>query len=151
MSERYSIKEYQRAITPIERLFTRSPFSTVTMAAGIRGSVSIAKVQQRHPNLGVRIVEDDDGNPWFTSEGAGEIPVEVVPRESDDHWIRVVQEACQIPFEFDVRPAIRFILVQAPDRCELIILCHHIICDGLSLAYRRSGSRGGPAARSGSH
>jgi hypothetical protein len=47
----------------------------------------------------------------------------------------VVQEAGQIPFEFDVRPAIRFILVQSPSESELIISCHHIICDGMSLAY----------------
>jgi hypothetical protein len=96
---------------------------------------AVAKVQQRHPNLRVRIREDDDHDPWFTSEGAEEIPVEVVRRESDDHWIKVVQEGCQIPFEFDSRPAIRFILVQSPTRSELVILCHHIICDGLSLAY----------------
>lgn len=44
-------------------------------------------------------------------------------------------EACRVPSEFDARPAIRFILVQSPIECELIILCHHIICDGLSLAY----------------
>ena len=41
----------------------------------------------------------------------------------------------RIPFEFDSRPAIRFILVQSPQVSELIILCHHIICDGISLAY----------------
>ncbi len=142
MSESHNVKKYERKATPIERLFTRSPFSTVTMVARIRGSVSegmlrsaILKVRQRHQNLRVRIVDDDQGNPWFTSEGAGEIPVEIVPRESGDHWVRVVQESYKIPFEFDVQPAIRFILVQSPTTSELIILCHHIICDGLSLAY----------------
>jgi NRPS condensation-like uncharacterized protein len=142
MSENHSVKKYERKVTPIERLFTRSPYSIVTMVARIRGSVSesmlrsaVSKVRQRHPNLRVRITEDDDRDPWFTSEGAKEIPVEIVPRGSDDHWIKVVQESCQIPFEFDAQPAIRFILVQSPVTSELIILCHHIICDGLSLAY----------------
>jgi NRPS condensation-like uncharacterized protein len=41
----------------------------------------------------------------------------------------------QVPFEFETRPAIRFVLVQSPDLSELIVLCHHIICDGMSLAY----------------
>jgi hypothetical protein len=116
------------------------------MVARIRGPVSesmlssaVSKVRQRHPNLRVRIIEDDEGEPWFTSDGAKEIPVELVPRESDDHWIQVVQESCQIPFEFDVEPAVRFILVQSPVTSELIILCHHIICDGLSLAYLARG------------
>ena len=135
-------KKYERKITPIERFFSRSPFSIVAVIARIKGDVSekmlinaIAKVQQRHPNLRVRIKEDPEHNPWFTSEGAKAILVEVVPRESDDHWIEVYKEACQIPFEFDERPAIKFILVQSPAISELIILCHHIICDGLSLAY----------------
>jgi NRPS condensation-like uncharacterized protein len=96
---------------------------------------AVSKVQGRHPNLRVRIIEDEDHDPWFTSEGIKEIPVEVVPRESNEHWIKVVQESCQLPFDFDARPAIRFILVQSPAISDLIILCHHIICDGLSLAY----------------
>ena len=40
-----------------------------------------------------------------------------------------------MPFEFDKRPAIRFILIQSPLISELIIFCHHIICDGMSFAY----------------
>jgi hypothetical protein len=137
-----NVTKYERKITPIERLFTRSPCSIVTMVARIKGDVSesmlrdaVSKVQLRHPNLRVRITEDADGEPWFTSEGAGEIPPEIVPRESDTHWTRVVQESSQIPFEFDAQPAIRFILLQSAITSELIILCHHIICDGLSLAY----------------
>ncbi len=142
MLENQSFKRYERRVTPLERLFRHSPYSIVTMVARIKGNVSksmlenaVSKVQQRHPNLRVRIREDNDHVPWFTSEEAGEIPIDVVPRESDDHWIQVHQEASQIPFEFDVRPAIRFTLVQSPAISELIILCHHIICDGLSLAY----------------
>jgi len=80
-------------------------------------------------------MEDNAHHLWFTSDGVKEIPVKVVPRESDDHWIEVYHEACKIPFEFEERPAIRFILVQSPAISELIIFCHHIICDGMSLAY----------------
>jgi len=142
VSEQRSVKEYRRKVTPIERLFTRSPFSTVAMVVRIRGDVSesmlnnaVSKVRQRHPNLRARITEDADGDPWFTSEGAKGIPIEIMPRESDTHWIKVVREAGKTPYEFDVRPAIRFLLVRSPATSELIIACHHIICDGLSLAY----------------
>jgi hypothetical protein len=112
------------------------------MVARIRGQVTesmvrhaVSKVRQRHPHLRSRIVDDEKGNPWLTSEGAGEIPVETMQREPDDHWIRVVQEQCQVPFDFAVRPPVRFFLLQAPAASDLVILCHHIICDGLSLAY----------------
>jgi NRPS condensation-like uncharacterized protein len=142
MSDNQEVMIYERKATPAERFFTRSPFSIVTMVARIRGNVSeerlknaVAKVQQRHTLLKVRIKEDDDHALWFTSEGVQEIPIEILPRKSEYDWIKIQAEASKIPYEFETHPAIRFILVQSPDVSELIILCHHIICDGMSLAY----------------
>ena len=142
MPKKQEVKEFEREITPLERLFMRSPFSTVTVVARIKGNVpedmlhhAVSKVQQRHTNLRVRIREDQDHIPWFTSKGVGGIPVQVVERESDDHWIRLHQEIRKLPFDFDAEPAIRFVLVYSPEISDLIILCHHILCDGLSLAY----------------
>ena len=142
MLETIELKEYKRKVSPLERIFNRSPYAIVTMVTRIKGNVSenllknaVIKVQQRHMNLQVRIHEDDDHNLWFTSEGIKEISIEIVSRESDEHWIEMYHKACKIPFEFEERPAIRFILVQSPEISELIILCHHIICDGMSLAY----------------
>lgn len=126
----------------MERLFTRSPFSVVTMVARIRGEVTeedltaaVDKIQQRHTNLRVRIEDDEQHNPWFTTQGASTIPIEVVPRVSADHWARVVRDVAKIPFDFEIRPAIRFVLVQSPEVSELAVVCHHMICDGMSLAY----------------
>jgi NRPS condensation-like uncharacterized protein len=135
-------ENYERKVTALERLFSYSPFSIVTIVARIKGNITVdmlmnavEKVQQRHTNLRVRIRTDTEHNPWFTSEGVKEIPIEIITRKSDDHWIQIQKDASQIPFRFDKRPAIRFILVQSPCVSELIIICHHIICDGLSLAY----------------
>ncbi|NIM94496.1 MAG: hypothetical protein GTO18_12410 [Anaerolineales bacterium] len=140
--EEIEVKKYEKRVTPFERLFSHSPYAIVTMVARIKGDVTegmltnaVSKVEQRHPNLRVRIKQDEDHIPWFTSDGVNDIPVKIVARKSDDHWIQVVHEEYEIPFEFDKDPAIRFILVQSPTISELIILCHHIICDGLSLAY----------------
>jgi hypothetical protein len=134
--------KYERKVTGAERFYSHSPFATVTMVARIKGNVSeemlkhaVAKAQRRHVLLRVRIKEDQDHGLWFTSEGVQEIPIEIVSRKSEDDWINIHAEASKIPYEFETRPAIRFILVQSPDVSELIILCHHIICDGMSLAY----------------
>ena len=142
MSENIAAKKYERKATSVERFFTRSPFSIVTMVARIKGNVTeemlknaVAKVQARHALLRVRILDDHDYAQWFTSEGAGEIPIEIVTRKSEDDWIKIHAEASKVPYEFDARPAIRFVLVQSPVISELIILCHHMICDGMSLAY----------------
>jgi NRPS condensation-like uncharacterized protein len=142
MRESHVAAEYKRRVTPVERLFTRSPYSILTMVARIKGHVdeaalrhAFSKVQQRHPLLRVRIDDDGAGVPWFTSDGAGECPIGLVHHESTDYWIELVHESSQIPFDFAARPPIRFILVQTPESADLVILCHHIICDGLSLAY----------------
>ena len=142
MSQNSEIMKFEREVTSPERLFTRSPFSVVTTVARIKGNVSedmlrnaVAKAQQRHALLRVRIKDQPDHTQWFTSEGIQEIPIEIIPRNSENDWIRIHSEASKIPYEFEIRPAIRFILLQSPDVSDLIILCHHIICDGMSLAY----------------
>ncbi|UCC76190.1 MAG: hypothetical protein JSW37_11835, partial [Anaerolineales bacterium] len=74
MIENRTGKEYERRMTPLERMYLRSPYSIVAMVARIKGSVSesvlasaVSQVQQRHPNLRVRIQEDENHDPWFTS------------------------------------------------------------------------------------
>jgi NRPS condensation-like uncharacterized protein len=142
MKKSLNIEKYERKITPLERIFAWSPYAIVTVVARIKGNISEAmlinavdKVQQRHTNLRVRIREDDNNILWFTSDGVKDIPIEIVARESDEQWIELYHENCKLPFEFEERPAIRFILVQSPQKSELIIFSHHIICDGMSLAY----------------
>ncbi|MCJ7715135.1 MAG: condensation domain-containing protein [Anaerolineales bacterium] len=134
--------EYKRKVTRLEEIFLRAPYSVVTMVARIKGNVTenmlrtaVVKVQQRHTNLRVRIEQDQDQNTWFTSKGVKEIPIEIMSRKGEDHWIEIFHETCKKPFKLNESPAIRFILVQSPTVSELVIFCHHIICDGLSLAY----------------
>jgi NRPS condensation-like uncharacterized protein len=142
MKNSLNIEEYERRITPLERIFAWSPYAIVTVVARIKGNISetmlrnaVATVQKRHQNLRVRIHEDENHNLWFTLDGVKDIPIEIVTRESDEQWMEVYHETCKVPFKFEERPAIRFILVQSPEKSELIIVSHHIICDGMSLAY----------------
>jgi NRPS condensation-like uncharacterized protein len=142
MNTQYEMLTYERKVTGAERFFSHAPFSTVTMVARIKGDVTaemlqnaVDKVQQRHALLRVRIKDTQDGELWFTSQGVQEIPVEVVPRKTENDWIEVHAEGSKAAYDFEARPAIRFILVQDTDESELIILCHHMICDGMSLAY----------------
>jgi NRPS condensation-like uncharacterized protein len=142
MSENPDAMNIERKVTAPERFFSRSPFSIVTMVARIKGHVTgemleraTGKVQKRHALLRACIKEDAHHTLWFSSTGAQGIPVEIVPRNDDQDWIAIHSEAMKVPFDFESHPAIRLILVQSPDISELIILCHHIICDGMSLAY----------------
>ena len=85
MSQNLEVQKYERKVTGAERFFSHSPFSVVTMVARIKGNVTremlesaVAKVQQRHVLLRVRIKEDETHAPWFTSVGIQEIPIEVL-------------------------------------------------------------------------
>lgn len=142
MENNINLKKYERKVTGAERFFSHSPFSTVTMVVRIKGQVTesmlknaVVKVQQRHTLLQVRMKEDQKHDLWFTSEDVEEIPIEIVPRKSENDWIKIHADGSKVPYEFETHPLIRFILVQSLDISELIILCHHIICDGMSLAF----------------
>jgi len=142
MADAYAADKYRRRVTPIERVFSWSPFSTVTIVARIKGNVTEEMVQKavsqaraRHPHLRARLETDANRDLWLTSDGARPNEIASVARQSEDHWMAVVQEAGQIPFDFDARPAFRFILVRSESVSELIILGHHMLCDGLSLAF----------------
>ena len=117
MQENDYHQKHERKVTPAERFFTRSPYSIVTMVARIKGNVTedmlkgaIAKVQRRHVLLQVRIQDNENHDQWFTSEKVQEIPIEIVSRNSKNDWIKLHAEESKVPFEFDIRPAIRFIL-----------------------------------------
>jgi NRPS condensation-like uncharacterized protein len=142
MLDNNELKNNERKVTGAERFFSHSPFSTVTMVVRIKGNVTeemlkhaVVKIQERHTLLQVRIRDNHDDALWFTSADVKEIPIDIIPRNSENDWIKIHADASKIPYEFEIRPEIRFILVQSPDMSELIILCHHIICDGMSLAY----------------
>jgi len=142
MNKQHESQSYERKVTGAERFFSHAPFSSVTMVARIKGNVTaemlrtaVEKVQERHALLRVRIRDEQNGELWFTSDGVQAIPIKVVPRETENDWIKIHAEGSKTPYDFETRPAIRFILVQSPAVSELIILCHHMICDGMSLAY----------------
>lgn len=135
-------ENYTRKLTPQESYLFRSPFSIVTLVARIKGETTheelgeaVKKVQQRHVNLRMRIKDDENHDSWLTTENVGDIPVTSIQRQSDDHWIKVMHADSEIPFDFNERPAIRFIRVHSETVSEILIICHHTICDGLSLAY----------------
>ena len=142
MTKNENINTYKRKVTGAERFFSHSPFSIVTMVVRIKGHVdesmlkaAVEKAQQQHALRRTRICDPQNGELWFTTDGAQEIPIEVVSRSSKDDWIEIHAAKAKIPYEFEKRPPIRFVLVQSEDVSELIIFCHHMICDGMSLAY----------------
>jgi NRPS condensation-like uncharacterized protein len=77
---------------------------------------------------------DDNDEPWYTNEGVPDNPLKVIQRKTEEDWNRELLNDYKIRFELSKGPLARFILLQSPETSELLIVCHHIICDGTSLA-----------------
>ena len=131
-----------REISSTELFFSKSPYSVITMLARVKGFISedqlkdaLAKVRQRHAPLRFRIEQDQDHRARFTTNGTSDIAYEIFPRQGSEDWIKIVRDASQIPFQFETQPALKVILVQSGEINELILLCHHVLADGMSLVY----------------
>jgi len=124
----------------VMREYFRIP-NNVALIATINGKIHendlievLKKVAEMHPLMGVRIVVDDNYDAWFTDEGVAPLPLKVISRKSNRQWIDIVEKEYNIPFDFERGPLIRFILLKSKKISDLIVICQHSICDGISLA-----------------
>lgn len=131
-----------RKLSNLERIFLWGPNCNVSMITRIRGNVSkerlhraLNAVKQIHPLVGAKIVFDDDHNAWFSTYNVPQPRFKTVMRVSDSQWLEELQREIQIPFNLETGPMIRFVLVYSEDISDLVIICNHSICDGMSLAY----------------
>lgn len=118
--------------TPLNSAFT----------ARIRGDIqlhnlhhALAKVQAKHPLLSAGVAPGKKGLPHFvSSEHITPIPVRIVERLEDDDWQRESATEWATPFDMRNGPLCRVVWVRSDDISELILVCHHCICDGASVA-----------------
>ncbi|NHJ86053.1 MAG: hypothetical protein FK734_11370, partial [Asgard group archaeon] len=106
--------------------------------------IALDKIQQRHPLLGVTIILDEQGKPWFTSEGVGSIPLNIITQNNDEHKIQIVEHELSTIFvmghiESIALPLMRvtFLKDDSADvkRNNIIFCTQHIIADGLSMIF----------------
>jgi len=111
------------------------------LAAEIQGKESVAawrlainRVQQRHPNLSVRIKLDNDQRA-VAEHIELPIPLRVVEATSDYRWQQEVEKELATRFDTEVGPLMRIVLVQKPENTVLILVANHTLADGTSLNY----------------
>ena len=137
-----NISKYTRKVSNLERVFLWHPNCNVSMVTRIKGNVSqerlrsaLNMVRQMHPLVGAKIVFDDDYNAWFSTGNVPQHKVKVVNRVSDMQWFRELQNEVQTPFDLEVGPLVKFVLVHSEDVSDLVVICNHSICDGMALVY----------------
>ncbi|GAA0548612.1 phthiocerol/phthiodiolone dimycocerosyl transferase family protein [Chitinophaga japonensis] len=95
---------------------------------------TLNKIQARHPPLTAGIVEDAQGTPWFVTPAViPEIPLRIMERYTDNDWIQTAEAECHLPFNMQQGPLMRLVWLQGKEASELMLVCHHVICDGASL------------------
>jgi NRPS condensation-like uncharacterized protein len=125
-----------------ERIHYRAPFNYVILTARIKGNIpvdllknALNKASIKHPLLNSHIEIEENGSAWFTPRDDKELYVEVINKDNDTQWIEKTIEEYRKPFMLDKGPLIRFILLDSQENSDFMIVCHHTICDGISLVY----------------
>jgi hypothetical protein len=106
---------------------------------------ALHRLQQRHPLLRARFIEEDRYYRFETAgeicgepdAGPGNVPLRVLKREDDSHWARTLEDEFPRDFDPDTGVLWRTILLQSGDPSdpnELINLIHHSLSDGSSQA-----------------
>jgi NRPS condensation-like uncharacterized protein len=88
----------------------------------------------RHPLLKTRIA-NQDGMPFFISDGVPPIPLRVVTRQDDTHWIEEAEHEVNTQLPSRTGPMIRAVLLTSPEATDVLVRFHHVIGDGMSGMY----------------
>jgi len=136
------MKTNQKSNDSVSRLLYRAPYCDIIMMARFSGSGSkesleaaLSKARAKYPLLNSRISQDDDGNTEFMFDYRHNFPITVFDNKSDTGWLELAWDEQKKPFDLQNGPLIKFLLIHTVNTTDLVIICHHCICDGLSLTY----------------
>lgn len=123
----------ERALWLLDRGASFNGVHVVRIAGALDAATvakALARVQARHPLLRMR-VSGGDRAPAYEATSAP-IPIEVVPRESDDAWQATVERELNLRFPAEGGLLVRAVLVAGTTRSELVLSHHHMIGDAQS-------------------
>lgn len=136
-------KQRSRLIGGVEKLFlvlNRIAPKTFAMSAELDGIPSVDQlrqfarvIQQRHPNLGARVIVDEDQNYSFCYDDSRPLEVEVIDDPDPTSWKRLVEIEIAKPFDLFVGPLFRFFMLPGEAAMRIVLFAHHSIGDGFSM------------------
>ena len=134
----------ERALADMERAFyllDRGTRFNGVQVVSIQGPIeepllrlALDRLQARHPLLRVRLA-GTDRTLRFTEDGAGPLPLTVVPRKGAAHWQAVAEVELNRPFALTDDHLTRLTWLRGTDRSELVIAHHHVTADALSIVF----------------
>ncbi len=98
--------------------------------------MALAALQRRHPLFRVSIQTDENGLPFFREEAEAPIPLRVVECNAEQQLEQEVATEIATPFySAATAPLVRAAVLHEKKRSIVILVAHHSIADGISLAY----------------
>ena len=145
VSEPSQTEGYLRPLGPFEELLwlmdKRSPLHA-TLIAHVDGATTVdqwraavEKTRQRHPLWSVAVAEDGDSRPFFQRIGEPKIPFRVIEGDFSQSWEQEVGRELSRRIEAGSGSLVRAALLHTDSSCMLILVAHHSVCDGMSLAF----------------
>lgn len=92
---------------------------------------ALVQIQNKHPWLRALINHDEKNIPWFdVPEKSLSIPIRIVVRKGEDHWIEESKREWHTLFDYQKLPLIRFIWIKGEEVSDMLFAFHHCLCDG---------------------
>ncbi len=89
------------------------------------------RLQARHPLLRAVILQEGTRSPYFDiRDTPAPSRVEVLPRNTDEDWVRVAVAEWQRPFDYQSAPLMRVLWLKGDAVSDLVLVLPHCICDG---------------------
>ena len=136
-------EQRSRLIGGVEKLFlvlNRIAPKTFAMSAELDGILSVDQlkqfaraIQQRHPNLGAKLIVDEDQNYSFCYDDSRPLEVNVIEDPDPTRWKRLVESEIAKPFDLSEGPLFRFFMLTEETKIRIVLLAHHSIGDGFSM------------------
>ncbi|MFW9881240.1 MAG: condensation domain-containing protein [Candidatus Thorarchaeota archaeon] len=134
-------KDFKMELT-FERSFLPTRSSNIKIIAYIDGQIdenifreAINKLAMKHPFLRSKVVMQEDGIAYLTTEGGKKPEAVVVPGKSNADVFEAIYQEDKQPSNWETDPTSRFILVKGAGEAGadvVVAYIHHVIADGRS-------------------
>ena len=140
-----STKSFLRPLGSFEELLwqmdKRSPLHAILVAHvdGIthidQWEAALEQTRLRHPLWSSQITEGGDGRPFFETDHESKVALRVVEGAFLPYWEQEVAWELSRSISSTSGSLVRAVLLHTDESCVLILVAHHSICDGMSLAF----------------
>jgi len=94
---------------------------------------TLDSLQKRHPFLSVRLIKEGRSH-YFVSGEVSAIPLKIIDRESEHHWVNVAEDELNYKFDHPQGPLMKCSYLKGQnDDGEIILTAQHSIVDGTSI------------------